>query len=202
MSLGCVAGLLKSDGLDDAENLWHGVTELAFELLRAYYSDRVLIGPVELDRCFLYRDPGKRCQVKIIAQLALKPTNDDALVLPYVDVPTESGHEGGCSQDPLSHLKSMLVGLICQFLRLCRLDQSSVRLKPGKADDGNMISNLLGNRDQIWRDVLGWFQQFELCLLARAKGHQLDIKTIKRFFWADPVDRCFQALKVPLSWTN
>ena len=96
----------------------------------------------------------------------------------------------------------MLVGLICQFLRLCRLDQSSVRLKPGKADDGKMLSNLLGNRDQIWRDVLGWFQQLELCLLARAKGQQLDIKQIKRFFWADPVDRCFEVLKVPLSWTN
>ena len=201
-SLGSVAAILRSDGLDDAESLWQFVAEVAFELHRAWFSGGVLIAPVELSRCFLYSDPQRRVQVKIIAQIALKPTNSDPLVLSYIDQPAESGHEGGTKQDPQGHLTSTLLELLCQFLRLCRVDQSSARHLIGYPDDGNMLRNVLGNDDQTWREVLGWFQQLEFMLLAWAKGKQVDIKHLKRLFWVDPVDRCFDALKVPLSWTN
>ena len=73
---------------------------------------------------------------------------------------------------------------------------------PGRPDKGNMTGNVLGNKAQTWRNHLGWFQHYELCMQSQAEGLPVDLETVRELFYADPVGLCYDALKVPLSWTN
>ena len=91
-SLGSGDSLLKTDGIDENQALWQFVVEVAFGVLRAWY-DRVLLAPVELSRCFRHSDPQGRVQVKIIAQLAMRPTNTGIVVHSLVALPPNSGYK-------------------------------------------------------------------------------------------------------------
>ena len=124
---------------------------------RAFLQRGLLVGPAELALSYRWEDPQGRVGVKIVAQLAYRPVTQEKSRLCFATLPAESNYGSDAARTPAEHLEAWLLELLCQFLRLCRLDKNHRRLKPGIPEEAMMLRNVLGSDDFRWRELLSWF---------------------------------------------